>query len=507
MAKRQLSLTRYNRAVSQIQNGLTNDADPVVANFGAIETTTDVTQPPVEDHEQSFAGIERQSFIVQFNDSLVSTGSNTIIIDAGATVLHEVDSITGIITERTGWANSGSIDVTGLETGVIWAIYPALTYSATNDLPSSKPAGGYRVLAFTNSGGTVTVSKKSWQNCIESQPVRLEEDLTLNGDLIVNSETALYALPINFHDCEINYIDAKSVEVLQDSAVRDDSNTADIIFTTDTTLDLTATGTGGLLQSDNLTGTITITTNTSVSGSGTAFIIDFVVGDTIKSVGGQCRRITVITSNTAMTVESAWSSGETGVTYKRGGEAPSTHYYLYAIKDTAEKTVSLVGSSRNVAGGQTLVDLPTGYTKKRQLEFEIRNDASGNILNFLFDNNRREVEYYLSESASPYLVLSNSGGNTNWNTVSLATLIPPTAKHAKLGVLLSGDSQVVSRVTYLRPTGSGITTGRYVCAISSAYGADANEVYIPVGTNQSVDYRNQSAGNQGTSIYIMGYKR
>ena len=147
MTKRQASIDPYNRAVAQIQNGLTNDAVPVVNNLAAIEITTDSLLPYTESHETSFAGIERKNFIQQFDDSLVSTGTNTIIIGAGAVTLNTVDSTTGNITVVEGWASSGSIDVTGITSGVIWAIYPGLTYEATDDDPANKPANAYRVLS------------------------------------------------------------------------------------------------------------------------------------------------------------------------------------------------------------------------------------------------------------------------------------------------------------------------------------------------------------------------
>jgi len=247
MAKRQATITAYNKAVAQIQNGLTNDADPVVANLGAIEIPLDELNPIVKDHELSFAGIERKNFIQQFDDSLVTTGTNTIIIDAGAVILHEVDSTTGVITERTGWANSGSIDVTGIASGVIWAVYPGLTYSATDDNPANKPANAYRLLTFTNSGGTVTVNTKTWQNCIESQPLRFEEEVIFNGGLdIKNGTSNNLPLPTNYHDVRIEYTSASTITVLAGSRVRSSDDTTDIIFSSNATCVLSSSGAGGL---------------------------------------------------------------------------------------------------------------------------------------------------------------------------------------------------------------------------------------------------------------------
>lgn len=121
------------------------------------------------------------------------------------------------------------------------------------------------------------------------------------------------------------------------------------------------TNQGGMLQSDNLTGTISVTNaGTSITGSGTTFTTDFAVGDPFTTAGGQCRRITVITSNTAMTVESAWTATESAVTYKRGGKARSTLYNIFAIRRDSDGVVDVAFSART-----TPVDLPSGWSTYR----------------------------------------------------------------------------------------------------------------------------------------------
>lgn len=116
---------------------------------------------------------------------------------------------------------------------------------------------------------------------------------------------------------------------------------------------------GGLLQSSNLAGTVTVSTaNGNVSGSGTAFLTDFKKGDPVQTVGGQCRRVISISSDTAMVCESNWSSNESAVTYKRGGRAKNSCYRAFAIYKDADATVDYAFSGRDVP-----VDLPSGYTK------------------------------------------------------------------------------------------------------------------------------------------------
>lgn len=66
-------------------------------------------------------------------------------------------------------------------------------------------------------------------------------------------------------------------------------------------------------------GTITVTdaTNTVV-GVGTAFTDEFVVGDILRTNGGNEREIVAIASDTSMTVITNWGATESGVAYTRG---------------------------------------------------------------------------------------------------------------------------------------------------------------------------------------------
>lgn len=166
MATRTTSITSYNPAVSEIQSGLLAKSASIRTNLTNIETPLDQSKPVIESMWESLGAIERVTFVKSFDDAKVAPGTNSIDIDTGATTLGEVDS-NYTVTERDGWA-SASLNVTGITSGVVWAIYPGLTYTATNDLPTSKPANAYRVLTFTNSGGTVTVNPKSFQKAIES---------------------------------------------------------------------------------------------------------------------------------------------------------------------------------------------------------------------------------------------------------------------------------------------------------------------------------------------------
>lgn len=140
--------------------------------------------------------------------------------------------------------------------------------------------------------------------------------------------------------------------------MRNSVNDGNITLATSVTLDIATTGANGIAVSANLTGTVTISaSSTAVTGTGTKFLTDFIVGDVITPTGGNPRRITAIASDTALILESATSGATlTGVTYKRGGRATNTWYFLYGATDGTSPCLLL--STRNMAKGEIVVDLP-----------------------------------------------------------------------------------------------------------------------------------------------------
>ena len=294
-----------------------------------------------------------------------------------------------------------------------------------------------------------------------------------------------------------------TVAFLRDRNSADDGN---IVKSTSTTVDITTTGLNGIAQSANLAGTITVTNATAtVTGAGTAFTTDYVVGDVIRTNGGNARRITVITSNTAMTVESNWGATETGVAYRRGGRAPNTHYNLYSI--TNGTTTGAILSTRSVANGQTLVDLPSGYTKSRQQPFAARLEASSNIVPFsqaglggwvLYDGQttRTTAAGVATVAASPYNLL-NAGAATSFTSVSAASMVPPISRVAQIQGHQTGSADFYGSI---RPGGSSDTVGRAFQAV--AWNAPVANIALTSG--QAFDYkRNYSTGT--VHIDIIGW--
>jgi hypothetical protein len=163
-------------------------------------------------------------------------------------------------------------------------------------------------------------------------------------------------------------------------AERDQGNTTNLVNTSSTTLATTTSGANGILASSTLAGTVSNGANsTTVTGTGTTFQTSFIVGDVICVGASPGCMITAIASNTSLTVNTAISSANTSVTYVRGGRSYSTVYYLYAIAQAGGSSVSLALSTRAVNSGDSLVDLPAGYTLYRQLAFASSTDINANM--------------------------------------------------------------------------------------------------------------------------------
>ncbi len=131
-----------------------------------------------------------------------------------------------------------------------------------------------------------------------------------------------------------------------------------------TTVTLGSVGLNGILSSSasvGINGTISVSNGSAtITGVGTSFTTDFVVGDYFQTAGGQNRKITVITNNTTMTAASNFSANESTVGFVRGGTnvASSFELNLYLFSDSSSTNVGFGYSTRNTLGGDTLVDKP-----------------------------------------------------------------------------------------------------------------------------------------------------
>lgn len=284
------------------------------------------------------------------------------------------------------------------------------------------------------------------------------------------------------------------------------SNDGVISKTGSSTVDTTTTGLNGIAQSAALAGTAAVSAGTSVTGTSTTFNTDFQVGDVICVTGAECRRITAVGGSTSITVESAFSSTVSGASYKRGGRAPNTWYNLYAI--TNGNTPGLILSSRNVSTGETLIDLPSGYTKSRQLAFATRLDASSNILPFWIETGwpeRPKVMFDISTNFWPAATSANalqllSGGSTgSFTDIDTSTVLPAISRQ---GVFL------------FYPYGSGWNSASFKTKGSASNGYNFrmdNNNYnsgvvftLPTDSSRYIQYKYE-AGTSNTGLAGLGF--
>lgn len=408
--------TDYTPNNTGVTAGSTIDPNNEIANRAAIQTSVTAVNTSSRDTSTFKESIERVTYIRFFDDNKVLTGANSISITADAVKLYDASGD----SEQTAWGSSGSINVTAFTSGVIWAIYPGKTYTATDSNPASKPANAYRVFRFTNTAGTVTVQTKDYQNAIDADKHIFEAPIIFNSSLSAPGNTnTVYALPTNYHDVRINYTDANTITVLAGSRVRSSDDTTDIIFSANLTCALNVSGVNGL--------------------------------DT-------------------------------------GSEASNTWYYLYAIYNPTTLTSARLFSTVNEAVSGSIT-LPSGFTKKRQLKFAVRNNASGDILPFSYRSLDAFIRFQNFETGvSPYRVYS--GAATSWTGVSLATLAPPISTTVQLQSLYASDSAgTLGRSAFLRKTGTSLTTGIQIGSTALSFESSLFVWDADTNSSQSVDIR------------------
>ncbi len=151
-----------------------------------------------------------------------------------------------------------------------------------------------------------------------------------------------------------------------------------------------------------------------------------------------------------------------------------------------------------VSKSRTTPTLPAGYnTVKRMLPFAFRNH-SGNILPFDvtgWESKSPYIGYRNHEYATaPYRVLTN-GTNTSWTAISSANIqvvVPPISKMIDIW---SDQSSGGGSAVFLRPGGSGLTTGMFAGNADGGGAMAYHTSHVILGDSQALDYRVASAGN------------
>jgi hypothetical protein len=295
---------------------------------------------------------------------------------------------------------------------------------------------------------------------------------------------------------------------------RDSTNAVDILKNTSTTLDFTTLGLNGIAQSSNLTGTIAYTNGSAtVTGTGTSFSTEYVAGDTMWDQTNSVAVGVVLTvgSNTSITLRANYSgTSHSGGNHRRGCKAAGSIWYLYSTTDGA--TPGMILSNRNVAGSQSLVDLPSGYSYTRQQRFAAILDTSANLFPFYVSNSGGMPSIFFRDfdnGSSTYRVLNagiattaftNPGGGTN---IDLSSWMPKISKEAFISGQMSYSSGSGTWSTYLKSPDSTSTSGKSVTSVNSV--GESIGIFnerVPTNSSQQIAYRVDA---QSVSMYIQGF--
>lgn len=245
----------------------------------------------------------------------------------------------------------------------------------------------------------------------------------------------------------------------------------------------------GVIQSADLAGTVTTVGTTAVVGTGTAFLTDFSAGDVIYTAGGFGRRITVVTNNTSMTTESAMGT-ETTVTYRRGGEAPSTWYHVVIISDGSNVYPALttrVDASDRDAGT---------YPAYRRIG-SIYNTSGGTVKPF---TNAGRFFRWTTFTKDHDADISTSRTNV---TLSVPTGVKVMAK---IRITQSGADSTTTLVTQLNETDSAAvnTFNNAISGDINGSNAARGEMELVTDTSGRIGIR-ASAASTSVAVYTRGW--
>jgi hypothetical protein len=325
---------------------------------------------------------------------------------------------------------------------------------------------------------------------------------------ITITNTISYSFPTGYHGSAPPIYASSTTFTQAYIRERDSGDTFNIAKSGSTTVDTTTTGLNGIAQSANLTGTVSVTSGSATTTFSSTQAGVLQVGDVVCTAGGQCRRL-ASGSGTSWTAESNWTSTETTVTVKRGGRAPNTHYFKYDITQAAGANPNTILSTRNVAGGDSLVDLPAGYTLSRQEAFAIRLDGSSNIIPFMVSAGwptRPRIQYDVTHqiqgaTAGPTNVL-RAGTSGTYVDVSLASYVPPISRYASL-FISSGTSATASTGGYIRAKGASHNGAGYM--VTGGSYSTGGVLSIPTDSSQIIQYANSVANSGNLDMNVFDY--
>ncbi len=184
--------------------------------------------------------------------------------------------------------------------------------------------------------------------------------------------------------------------------------------------------------SANLSGTVS-TSTTTVTGAGTTFNSDFVVGDII-TIGGVSRRIVSITSNTSLEIASALASEASSTTYLRGGLCDNTMYFAYM------GATSMFFSTRDSSNSQSILDIPGGASISQfyQVSLKLAVDTASPLkVKFVNTSSDYPDKYVIAHeptytSATSYEIKSSSCRDNN-DSANIDVPVSQTVSISKFG--------------------------------------------------------------------------
>lgn len=217
-------------------------------------------------------------------------------------------------------------------------------------------------------------------------------------------------------------------------------------------------------------------------------------------------------SNGAIYIQDGEVMGAT--TFARGGLARNTHYYPYAISNGTSNQIRLF--TRCLSYGDTLLDLPTGYTYYRQLKFSLQINGRDNMPPFSISGNL--VSYtYIDDTGVP---IGFGGDNaigsaltaTAFSTLSCINLVPKISQEAYMQCYIWNNTTTDSAVR-VRYTGATMVNGQSVAQQSNQYingsvtktTAMQNDCFVPLSATQQFDYKVTTSGAQ-CGFLVKGYK-
>lgn len=180
-------------------------------------------------------------------------------------------------------------------------------------------------------------------------------------------------------------------------------------------------------------------------------------------------------------------------------EANSQWYYVWLIakSDCSDPATVLNTSSSTVA------TYPTDYSLKRLVGL-VRNDSSGNLLDFYSVGNSGVIEVYYDYSFPEFGAtvaetnILDNGTATTFTAVSAAAFIPPIDGVMGYLNLASGSTNTTSHA--IRPTGESHNGWVWKENNNPEY-----NLWLKAGTTQQYDYK-VSSSSYPLDLHIMGYK-